>query len=59
MCSEDLGFSYFYVKSPCNPLTEDYVEIFYMTDKGDILSNQSKPSLKGPSKLPKSKSHCD
>jgi hypothetical protein len=32
-----LGFNHFYVQSPCNPLTEDYTEIFYMTAKGDIL----------------------
>jgi hypothetical protein len=27
-CSEGLGFNHFDVKSPCNPLIEDYTEIF-------------------------------
>jgi hypothetical protein len=37
-CSEVLGFNHFYMQSPCNPLIEDYTEIFYMTDEGDIPS---------------------
>jgi hypothetical protein len=45
---EGLGFNYFYVQSPCNPLIEDYTEIFYMTDAGDIPSIQCKMSLTGP-----------
>jgi hypothetical protein len=36
------------VRSPCNPLIEDYAQIFYMIDKGDILSIQCKMSLRGP-----------
>jgi hypothetical protein len=35
-CSEGLGFSHFYVQS----LMEDYTEMFYMIDKGDIPSIQ-------------------
>jgi hypothetical protein len=34
--SEGLGFNHFYVQSPCNPLIEDYTEIFYMIDEWDI-----------------------
>jgi hypothetical protein len=34
------------VQSPCNPLIEDYTEIFYMIDEGDIPSIQYKMSLK-------------
>jgi hypothetical protein len=30
MCSEDLGFHHFQIKSPCNLLVEDYIEVFYM-----------------------------
>jgi hypothetical protein len=29
-CSEGLGFDHFYVQSPCDPLIEDYAEVFYM-----------------------------
>jgi hypothetical protein len=47
-CSEGLGFNHFYVLSPCNPLIEDYTEIFYMTDEGDVPSIQCKMSLRGP-----------
>jgi hypothetical protein len=36
------------VQSPCNPVIEDYTEIFYMLDEGDILSIQYKMSLGGP-----------
>jgi hypothetical protein len=35
--SEGLGFNHFYQKSPFNPLIEDYTQIFYMIDKGDIV----------------------
>jgi hypothetical protein len=45
-CSEVLGFNYFYVQSPCNLLTEDYTQIFYMIDEGDIPSMQGKMSLR-------------
>jgi hypothetical protein len=38
---------------PCNPLIEDYAEIFYMTDKGDIPYIQCKMSLKGPKSMRK------
>jgi hypothetical protein len=46
-CSEGLGFDHFYVPTPCNPLIEDYTEIFYMIDEGDITSIQCKMSLRG------------
>jgi hypothetical protein len=36
-CSEGLGFNHFYVQSACDPLIEDYTQIFYMIDEGDIL----------------------
>jgi hypothetical protein len=32
-CSEGLGFSHFYVQSPCKSLVEDYTQTFYMIDK--------------------------
>jgi hypothetical protein len=51
-CSEGFGFSHFYVKSPCN-LIEDYTQIFYMIDKGDILSVECKMSLRGPKSMRK------
>jgi hypothetical protein len=35
-CSEGLGFNHFYVQSPCNPLIEDYIELFYMIDEGNV-----------------------
>jgi hypothetical protein len=35
-CSEGLGFDYLYMQSPCNPLVEDYTEVFYMIRKGDV-----------------------
>jgi hypothetical protein len=41
------------VQSPCNPLIEDYTEIFYMIDEGDILSIQRKMSLSGPKSMRK------
>jgi hypothetical protein len=47
-CSEGLGFSHFYVQSPCNSFIEEYTEIFYMIDEGDIPSIQCKMTLKGP-----------
>jgi hypothetical protein len=50
-CSDGLGFSHFYVESACNPLIEDYTEIFYMIDEGDISSIQYKMSLRGPKSL--------
>jgi hypothetical protein len=34
--------------APFNPLIEDYTEIFYMTDEGDVPSVQYKMSLRGP-----------
>jgi hypothetical protein len=33
--------------SPSNPLIEDYTEIFYVIDKGDIPSIQCKMGLRG------------
>jgi hypothetical protein len=36
-----------------NPLIEDYTEIFYVIDKGDIPSIQFKMSLKGPKSMRK------
>jgi hypothetical protein len=35
-CYESLGFSHFYLQSPCNPLIEDYTQIFHMLAKWDI-----------------------
>jgi hypothetical protein len=52
-CSEGLGFNHFYVQSPCNPLIEDYTKIFYMIDKGDIVSIQCKMILRGPKSMRK------
>jgi hypothetical protein len=48
-----LGFNHFYVQSPCDPLIEDYTEIFYITDKRDISSIHSKMSLGGPRSMRK------
>jgi hypothetical protein len=39
------------VKSPCNPLIEDYTQIIYMIDKGDILSVQCKMGPKSMTKV--------
>jgi hypothetical protein len=36
------------VQSPCNPVIEDYTEIFYMLDEWDIPCIQYKTSLRGP-----------
>jgi hypothetical protein len=41
------------VQSPCNPLIEDYTEILYMIDKGDIPPIQCKMSLRGPRSMRK------
>jgi hypothetical protein len=41
------------VQSPWNPLTEDYTEIYYMIDEGDIPSIQCKMSLRGPKSMKK------
>jgi hypothetical protein len=41
------------VQPPCNPLIEDYTEIFYKIDKGDILSIQCKMSLSLPKSMRK------
>jgi hypothetical protein len=41
------------MQCPCNHLTEDYIQIFYMTDKGDIPSIQRKMSLMGPKSMRK------
>jgi hypothetical protein len=45
-CSESLGFDYFYMQSPYNPLIEDYTEIFYMINEGDVPSVQCDMSLR-------------
>jgi hypothetical protein len=44
--SEGLGFSLFYGQSPCNPLIENYTQIFYTIDEGDIPSTEYKLSLR-------------
>jgi hypothetical protein len=36
------------MQSPCNPLIEDYIQIFYMIDEGDIPFIECKMSLRGP-----------
>jgi hypothetical protein len=41
------------VQSPCNPLVEDYTQIFYMISKGDIPSIQCKMSPKEPKSMRK------
>jgi hypothetical protein len=41
------------VQSPCNPLIEDYTEIFHMIDKEDIPSFQCKMSLRRPKSVKK------
>jgi hypothetical protein len=41
------------VQSPRNPLLEDYTEIFYMIDNGDIPSIQGKMSLRKPKSMRK------
>jgi hypothetical protein len=41
------------VQSPCNPLIEDYTEIFYMIDKGDIPCIPCKMSFVGPKSMRK------
>jgi hypothetical protein len=41
------------MQSPCNPLIEDYTEIFYVIDEGDIPSIQCKMSLRGPKSIRK------
>jgi hypothetical protein len=37
----------------CNPLIEDYIEIFYMIDEGDIASIQCKMTLREPKSMRK------
>jgi hypothetical protein len=51
--SEGLGFNHFYVQSLCKPLIEDYTEIFYNIDEGDVPSLQCKMSLRGPKSIRK------
>jgi hypothetical protein len=41
------------VQSPCDPLIEDYTEILYVIDKGDIPSILCKMSLGGPKSVRK------
>jgi hypothetical protein len=41
------------VQSPCDLLIEDYTEIVYMNDKGDIPSIQCRISLRGPQPMRK------
>jgi hypothetical protein len=47
------SFNHFYVQSPCNPLIEDWTEIVYIIDEGDIPSVQFKMSLSGPKSIRK------
>jgi hypothetical protein len=39
------------MQSPCNPLTENYAEIFYMIDEQDSPSIQCKMSLRRPKSI--------
>jgi hypothetical protein len=39
------------VQSPCNPLIEDYTEIFYMIDEWYIPTIHCKMSLVGPNSM--------
>jgi hypothetical protein len=39
------------MQSSSNPLVEDYTEVFYMIDEGDIPSVQCKMSLRGPKSM--------
>jgi hypothetical protein len=48
-----LLFNHFHVQSPCSPLIEDYIDIFYVIDEGDIPSIQCKMSLGGPKSMRK------
>jgi hypothetical protein len=41
------------VQSPCNPLIEDYTQIMYMINEGDIPSIQCKMRLRGPKSMRK------
>jgi hypothetical protein len=41
------------VQSPCDPLIEDYTEIFHIIDGKDILAIQYKMSLRGPKSVRK------
>jgi hypothetical protein len=34
------------MQSPCNPLVEDYTEVFYMIQKGNVPSVQCEMSLR-------------
>jgi hypothetical protein len=52
-CSEVLVFNNFYVQFPWNLLIEDYAEIFYMIDEGDISSIQCKMSIRGSKSMRK------
>jgi hypothetical protein len=52
-CSEGLCFDHFYVQSLCNPLNEDYSQIFYIIGKGVILSIHCKMSLRQPKSMRK------
>jgi hypothetical protein len=45
-CSEGLGFNHFYMRSPCNPLVEDYTEVFYMIHKGGVPSIHCEMNLR-------------
>jgi hypothetical protein len=50
-CFEGLGFNNFYVQSPCKHLIEDYTEIFYMIQEGDVPFVQCEVSLRGPKSM--------
>ena len=47
-CFEGLGFNHFCVKSPRNPLIEDYTKIFYMAHENYTSSVQCKMCLREP-----------
>jgi hypothetical protein len=52
-CSEDLSLNHVYVMSSRNPVIDDYNQIFYMIDKGNILSIHFKMSLRRPKSMRK------
>jgi hypothetical protein len=47
-CCECLGFKYYHIQVPCNPLIEDYTGMFYIINEGIIPSILWKMSLRGP-----------
>jgi hypothetical protein len=49
--SEDLGFDYFYIKSPCNPLVEDNIAVFAVGRSVKLLLVFASTSIPGFSLL--------